>query len=295
VLASLIPRNAGDFWIGRTSELIPVYDTKADVLTEMPLETYVACAVAAEMPASYEPEALKAQAVAARTRAIAGHCVRYPHANVCTDSQCCQAYNSEEAQREKWGESYEKFRKKISEAVSATAGEIMTYDSEPILVLYHAVSGGMTEDVELVFSRALPYLRGVDSPGEEEASRYESRQTFDRKSFTDRINAAYRNAGLTPDSLEEQVEIVERSVSGRVLRARLGGAYADGRSLRSTLGLFSANFSFAFTAESVVIDQRGYGHGVGMSQAGAQAMAKSGADYMEILLHYYTGVEVTLF
>ncbi|MDR1569140.1 MAG: stage II sporulation protein D [Oscillospiraceae bacterium] len=287
-----MPRFAGDKPVERSIETISVYDTKAQALVDMPLETYVQRAVAAEMPASYDAQALKAQAVAARTRAIAGRCVRYSKANVCTDSGCCQAYIDQNEQQNKWGESYSLYYNKINNAVIETSGEILTFDGEPILVLYHAVSGGRTEDVELVFAQALPYLRGVESKGEEGASRYESRQTFTRQAFADGVNAAYPQARLRAESLEEQIEILERSESDRVLTIRLGDTQVDGRALRSTLNLYSTNFIIAFTPDTVDIKERGYGHGVGMSQAGAQAMAEEGASYREILSYYYTGVTI---
>ncbi|MDR1598685.1 MAG: stage II sporulation protein D [Oscillospiraceae bacterium] len=291
LLLIVIPGIAGErFEAGRR---IMVYDTKAAALVSMPLELYVERALAAEMPASYHLEALKAQAVAARTRAIAGHCSRYPEANVCTDSGCCQAYLDDAAQRVKWSLSYPLFRAKLERAVVDTAGEIITYNDEPILVLYHAISGGRTEDVELVFSEPLPYLRGVDSPGEEFGSKYKGQLTVSREKFVKLVNDALPDAGLTAESLESQVEILVRSASNRALATRLGGASAEGRKLRSLFGLNSANFTIAYTAKEVIFDTVGYGHGVGMSQVGAEAMARAGANYLAILTHYYTGVQVT--
>lgn len=292
IAASMVPRSAGEP-AARTGEaVISVYDTMANALISLPLEVYVERALAAEMPASYNEEALKAQAVAARTRAVAGYCVRYPAANVCTDSGCCQAYLTVEKQRERWKADFDLFFTKVTRAVQDTANVIITYEGDPILVLYHAVSGGRTEDVELVFAQSLPYLRSVESAGEENASRYESRQTFTRQAFADGVNASFSKANLTADKLESQVEILERSDSGRVLKVKLGGAETEGRRLRSTLSLYSANFAFEFTPENVIVNERGYGHGVGMSQAGAQAMAEAGSDFRKILKHYYTGVDI---
>jgi stage II sporulation protein D len=290
VLLAALPGVAGERF--ETGQRIMVYDTKAEALVSMPLERYVERALAAEMPASYGLEALKAQAVAARTRAVAGHCARYPEANVCTDSTCCQAYLDDAGQRAKWGLSYPLFRAKLERAVVDSAGKIITYNGSPILVLYHAISGGRTEDVELVFSERLPYLRGVDSPGEEFGSKYKGQVVVTREQFVKTINEALPKAALNVGGLESQTEILRRSESDRVLDIRIGGANTDGRRMRGLFGLNSANFTITFTPKDAVFDTIGYGHGVGMSQVGAEAMARGGADYLKILTHYYTGVDV---
>jgi stage II sporulation protein D len=291
----LYPDTAGERSASDTSaaETIKVYIEADKRIAEMPLETYVTRSVAAEMPASYEVEALKAQALASRTRAIAGHCARFPEANVCTSSACCQAYIDESAMRAKWGGDYAYYFKRIDDAVRATAGEIITYGGKPILVLFHAISGGMTEDVELVFTQALPYLRSVESPGEESASKYSYERTFERKSVADAINFSVKGAKLSADKLESQLKITERSASGRVLSVAVGAKTITGRELRGILGLNSTNFTIAYTPANIIFSELGYGHGVGMSQAGANAMAGGGADYREIITHYYTGVTIT--
>jgi stage II sporulation protein D len=290
MLLAVLPGVAGERF--ETGQRIMVYDTKAEALISMPLERYVERALAAEMPTSYGLEALKAQAVAARTRAVAGHCARYPEANVCTDSACCQAYLDDAGQRVKWGLSYPLLRAKLERAVVDSAGKIITYDGKPILVLYHAISGGRTEDVELVFSEPLPYLRGVDSPGEEFGSKYKGRVSVTREEFIKTINDALPEAALNVVELESQTEILRRSESGRALDIRVGGVNMDGRRMRGLFGLNSANFTITFTTKDAVFDTIGYGHGVGMSQVGAEAMARGGADYPNILTHYYTGVSI---
>ncbi len=139
---------------------------------------------------------------------------------------------------------------------------------------------------------ALPYLRGVQSPGEEGASRYESQQIFTLEQGAQALGAAFPTAGLTPEELPAQLEVLRRFPSGRVDAIRVGTTTVTGRQFRGALGLFSANFALDFTTDEVIVDQRGYGHGVGMSQAGADAMARAGSDYETILKHYYTGVEL---
>ena len=277
---------------------ISVYNDKEDKVIKTDLEDYLIGVVAAEMPVSFEPEALKAQAVAARTftvrrvASLGGSPCGRQGAGICTDSACCQAWRSREALASNWGAMNEEYLDKVSAAVNNTRGKIITYGGEPIEALYHSTSGGMTEDSAHVFAQSLPYLVAVESPGEDSGSRFESTVTISRGDFVKKINRSWSKAGLKSSSLEKQVKIVSRYDSGRVEAIRLGGAMATGKELRKALGLDSANFSLKFTENSVLITTRGFGHGVGMSQLGANAMAKSGSDYLKILTHYYTGTEV---
>ena len=181
---------------------------------------------------------------------------------------------------------------KLSGAVSATRGVILTYNSKPIEALFHSSSGGMTEDAANVFGGDAPYLKSVSSPGEEGFSRYSATVSFTRKQFANAVNAAIKGADISKNKLEEQVKILLKSESGRVTKLQLGGKTVTGRELRRALGLNSTAFTIEISPERVVVSTRGYGHGVGMSQYGAEAMAQRGADYKEILLHYYTGAEI---
>lgn len=252
-------------------------------IVQMDLEEYLIGVVAAEMPAFYPLEALKAQAVAARTRAVSSRCPRYEDADICAESTCCQGFLDESERLEKWGEDAGIMTEKILEAVQSTRSVVMLYDGEPIEVLYHAVSGGYTEDVEEVFSNSLPYLRGIASPGEEDSKNYMTEQVFTKQE----IIAAF------PDAVENgkiQLEILERSESGRVTQIKVGRFTMSGRLFRSALLLKSTNFELSMRDDQIVITQKGYGHGVGMSQAGASAMAREGFGYEAILTHYYTGI-----
>jgi len=277
---------------------ISVYIAKEGVVREMDLEEYIVGVTAAEMPASFEPEALKAQAVAARTfaarhiAALGGSACGKSGADICTDSTCCQAWCSDEAMRDKWGENYKTYQQKIVDAVKATAGEVITYDGALIEALYHSTSGGMTEDSQNVFSAARPYLVAVESPGEESAPRFKRTVEISLSQFVKKVNADFPDAKLSAKKLKSQVEVVSRYESGRVKSVRLGGATATGKQLRKTLSLDSANFSFAFGESSVSVTTIGFGHGVGMSQLGANAMASGGDGYVKILTHYYTGTAI---
>ncbi len=278
-LSGLIPLPA------KAESSIRVFDGKKTV--SMAEDDYLVCVVAAEMPAAYQEEALKAQAIAARTRVAKGHCASHPKADVCVDSGCCQGFLDEAGQEARWGDDAKLYKSKIRQAVEETHGLILTYDEEPIEVLYHAVSGGWTEDVEDVYVEALPYLRAVSSPGEEEAKGFET-----MSSVTDSDLAS-----MFPEEEEEgtvALEVLERSETGRVMWLRVGKHTMTGRTFRKALGLTSTNFDILREDGKVTFLQHGYGHGVGMSQAGAEAMAKVGARYDEILLHYYTGVTISL-
>jgi len=265
-------------------------------ITQMPLEDYVLGVLSAEMPASFEPEALMAQAVAARTfavrRALYGGCPTVKGADVCDQSSCCEAYITVDAMKDKWKTGFDGYYAKLKLAVTQTAGKIITYQNQPIVALFHASSAGSTEDVEDVFSQALPYLRGVPSP-DSEVTDLEQAEEYDRTSFCDTVNGAWPKAKLVSASLEKQISVASRFQSGRVDIVKLGGVSVEATDLRKLLDLKSTNFTVSFTQHSVVFTTEGSGHGVGMSQYGAQALAKEGKDYIEILKHYYTGVEIT--
>ena len=287
----LLNRDAG--W------MIAVYDTDLGKTVKMPLEQYVAGVVAAEMPASYHLEALKAQAAAARTRAVwqaaflgGTGCANHPGADICTDSTHCQSYMSSAKRAEKWGASALAYEERVCRAVLETKGSILTYDGKPITVLYHAVSGGHTEDVEAVFAQSLPYLRGVESRGEENTGKYQTEQTFTNEKAASLLNAAFPKAKVSADTLALELDVTQKTLTGRAAKVRVGSVEVTGRELREALALNSTLFSISFTESAVTFAQKGYGHGVGMSQAGANAMAAAGSSWMDILTHYYTGINI---
>ncbi|MGN0741784.1 MAG: stage II sporulation protein D, partial [Candidatus Fimadaptatus sp.] len=285
------PDNDGRAGSGDIS--ISVYDHRRDCVLHMRLEEYIYRVTASEMPARCEPEALKAQAVAARTYAClklcGGGCGR-GGADICTDSGHCQAYRDAAALRAGWGDAADSNERKVRAAVEATQGLILTYAGRPINALFHASSGGHTEDVENVYSEALPYLRGVDSPGEEQYAGYRSQRCFTAEEF--RRIAAGLGCALTDAPLDEQVEVAARTQAGQVAVLRVGEGALTGRQARKAFGLRSQCFEVTVAGGEVTFDVRGFGHGVGMSQNGADAMARAGAGFEEILTHYYTGVEI---
>lgn len=271
---------------------LTLYDTDNACARALGLEEYVVGVVAAEMPASYAMEALKAQAVTARTFALrriqSGGCDS--GLDICSDSGCCQAYDTDAALQRRWGADYAGNLNKLRSAVSDTAGQALYYEGALIEALYHAASGGRTENSEHVFSAALPYLTGVESANEVGSSHLTDTVTYSRREFEQAVNAAFPKAKLRRAKLETQVEVLSRYDSGRVEALRLGGVTVSGREFRQALELRSALFYITVAKDRVSIDTKGYGHGVGMSQTGANGMAKDGADYRAILYHYYTGV-----
>ena len=275
---------------------ISLYDRASGKTEEMPLEEYIIGVVGAEMPASFPLEALKAQAVAARTYAVR-HMTAFggsgcSGADICTDSGCCQSYKSTEQLREKFGGEAERYMDKLRQAVYETEGEYAAYKGEPIEALYHSSAGGRTEDAQNVFSAALPYLVGVDSPGEETAGKYAAEVRVSLGEFTNRVNKKWPASKLKKNRLGEQVKVVSRYDSGRVKELKLNKITVSGRELRRLFDLNSANFTLSI-GEKVTIRTKGYGHGVGMSQYGAHAMALTGKTYREILAWYYPGTSLS--
>jgi stage II sporulation protein D len=172
-----------------------------------------------------------------------------------------------------------------------TAGEVMLYNGKPINAMYHAASGGWTEDSENVYGSTFAYLRSVESP-HEIGSRQTGEVRYHRGTFVEKVNGARPNANMEEDKLEEQLKVLSLYPSGRVEKLQLNQDEVTGRTARKLFGLDSAMFTVEVTSDEVIFRTKGFGHGVGMSQAGANGMASDGADYRTILLHYYTGVSL---
>lgn len=275
---------------------IRLYNEEQGRIEILPLEDYVAGCVAAEMPASYAPAALQCQAIAARTYAArksqqyAGSgCVTHPGANVCSDSTCCQGYLPQEKWPEKWGNSHDAMGQRVMQAAKATSGVILTWEGQPCEMLYHACSGGQTADAAEVFARDVPYLVSVSSPGEEHYSGFSVTQTFSRNDVAKQLVNAFPGCGVKADTLSSDLRRLSSTASGRVKEMLVGDKTVSGTEFRKALGLRSSAFTWTFTADEISFHTTGYGHGVGMSQAGAQAMASNGASWQEILSHYYPG------
>ena len=252
---------------------------------ELTMADYLPYAVAAEMPASFGPEALKAQAVAARTYVFRGG--RHQDADVCADSGCCLAFLSEEELRALWGEDFDRNMGAVAEAVRATDGQILTYRGEAIQAVFHASSAGSTEDSGNLW-QPLPYLVSVSTPETSESVP----GLYSEKSFApDELRSLL---GISPEeSPEAWLGPAEPDSAGRVGSLTLGGVTFSGRELRSLLGLRSTAFAVRYENGRFVFTAAGYGHGVGMSQYGARLLADQGMTYDQILAHYYPGTELT--
>ncbi len=263
------------------------------------LDEYLAGVLAAEMPASFPEEALKAQVVAARSFIL--YRMENPPADgvhdgvpLCDDPGHCKAYrdiSAPETAAALFGSNSEMYLEKIRAAVRDTDGVVLTYHGDPAMAAFHAISGGMTESAEDVWGAAVPYLVEVESPGEEDAVKFSETVEFDRGALRDTLTEAYPDAALGDDPALWLTDI-ERSPAGMIKSALLGGVTVSGMELRMLLGLNSADFSLEADGDAVRITTTGYGHGVGMSQYGARAMAREGSAYQDILLHYYPGCTI---
>ena len=266
-----------------------------DEVREMDLGTYLVGVVRAEMPASFEMEALKAQAVAARTYTLYKLRSGGNHgqtADICTDSTCCQAYISEERARANWGQQAGAYEQKVETAVTATDGQAILYGGAPILAVFHSSSAGRTRPAGEVWQSDLPYLPAVDSPEPGESiPNYYSRVEFTPEAFRKAVTAACPEADLS-GKMETWLQDPVVDSAGSVSSVTVGGVSVKGSRLRSILGLRSACFEWEVQGEKLVFFVTGFGHGVGLSQYGANQMASDGADYREIVTHYYTGVTV---
>ena len=266
-----------------------------DTVEEMDLGTYLVGVVRAEMPASFEEEALKAQAVAARTYTIYKIQTGGNHgeeANICTDSTCCQAYISEDRARANWGKDADAYEKKVENAVTSTDGETILYGGVPILAVFHSSSAGLTRAAGQVWLNDLPYLQAVDSPEEGEAiPNYYSRVEFSAAAFKEKLLAVAPEADFS-SPMDGWLRNAVTDSAGSVETVEAGGVTVKGTQVRTALGLRSACFDWEVQNGKLVFYVTGYGHGVGLSQYGADQMAADGADYREILTHYYTGVTV---
>ena len=267
-----------------------------DTTEQMTLERYLTGVVRGEMPASFEMEALRAQAAAERSyvyyQLAAGRKDAHPDADFCTDHTCCSAYLSETAAREQWGGDFAPWNTRVEQAVSDTDGQVVLYNGRPILAVFHSSSAGRTAAAGDVWSGDLPYLVSVDSPeGEETVPNYYSTVTFTAAEAKEKLLAAHPELKLsgTPD---RWFGAAAENGSGRVETVSVGGTDIEGTELRRIFGLRSACFTVAADSESVTFRVTGYGHGVGMSQYGANQLAREGKTWQEILEWYYTGATV---
>lgn len=269
---------------------VKVYFKDKEEILEMDFEEYIKGVVMAEMPATFEIEALKAQAVAARSYAL--HKMKSGKedngADVCTDFAHCQAYITDEKARANWGENADNNFKKIEKAVSDTSGKIMEYNGDVITAVFHSTSSGATESAIDVWGGDVPYLMGVKSEGEHLSPRYLSTVTVNIDVFREKLKQENGKVDFSKPVIAD----IDRSESGGIKSIALYGEKFKGTRIRSLFSLRSTNFDMSIDGENVIFNVKGNGHGVGMSQYGANYMASVGKKYDEILLTYYTGVKI---
>lgn len=265
---------------------VTLYRSQNDKKLRLTLEDYIIGTVAAEMPASFEMEALKAQAVCARTYALnrlIGGKKYQNNADLSDDITCCQAYIDNDEFFRRHPGSPDKYLNKIKQAVDATRGQVMLYQGEPLDALYCSTCGGRTEDAGEAWGRKVPYLKGVACEYCRSSSHYLTRNEYS-------LNRLKPVLGLSGNIL--QIKILSTSSSGRVKKLMINGKIMSGEYLRAVLGLPSTWWSFQVKGDCLIINSRGYGHGIGMCQFGANGMAKSGYNYQQILRHYYQNFEL---
>lgn len=279
---------------------IKVFIEGQNKVVELGFEDYIRGVVAAEMPAAFELEALKAQAIAARTFAYANMiinggsgCAKHSGADVCS-SVHCQAYITKEERFRNWPASLAtEYWNKITQAVYETKGMVITYNGEVAKhIKYHSTSGGKTENSIYVFGYQEPYLVSVESPYEEETPSYNSKVVMKKEEFIKRVKELDPSVNITSKNLAKQIKILEWTEGDRVKTIKIGNKTFTGIDIRWAMGLKSAAFTIHIDSKNVTFNVKGYGHGVGMSQWGANEMAKRGKKYDEILKHYYKGVEI---
>jgi stage II sporulation protein D len=267
--------------------VVSVFRSQQQKVDDIPLEKYVAGVVASEMPADFELEALKAQALAARTYVVK-HILygeEVPQGGQITDTVQHQVYNSEEELKKIWGADFTWKMEKINQAVAETKGEILTYEGELIEPAFFSTSNGYTENAEDYWSNALPYLKSVPSPWDVESPKFQEQAYFTVQELEEKLGVDFSKA-------DNDIANITRTKSDRVKSITIAGKEFSGREVREALGLRSSDFTIQRKGDHFIFKTEGYGHGVGMSQYGANGMAKEGKTYKEILTYYYQGVEI---
>lgn len=284
-----VPVDSSQF---ESSVEVAVYRMSRNEIEQIPLERYVVGVVAAEMPAQFELEALKAQALTARTyivrQMMSETQLGVPDGATVTDTVTHQVYKSEEDLKKIWEpEDYDWKLRKVQEAVLATKGQILTFEGAPISSTFFSTSNGYTENSEDYWSNSFPYLRSVESPWDaKESPKFNNQVVMSISEFE-------RKLGVKLSGNNHIGEIIERTEGKRVAKVNINGKTLSGKDIREKLELKSSDFSWVVKGNQIVITTKGYGHGVGMSQYGANGMAKEGKTYDEIVKHYYQGVSIT--
>lgn len=265
---------------------VSIKRTETGEIEEVPLEDYVISVVASEMPAEFETEALKAQAIAARTYLV-NHLIHQEGEKdaVISDTTDHQVYKNEDELKAAWGSDYHWKMEKVTNAVLATEGEIITYDEQPITPTFFSMSNGYTEDAKNYWGNELPYLKSVESKWEEKHPNFTEQKIFTIDEISSKLGVSLQSGSAIPIQ-------IKRTASNRVSELTMNDSTFTGREIREKLALRSNDFSIKQKNDHLIFTTKGYGHGVGMSQYGANGMAEEGKEYQEILAYYYQDIEI---
>ena len=269
------------------SSVVRVYSEETDSINLVPIEEYVVGVVAGEMPIEFEIEALKAQAVAARSYVMIQMQRNVKKEYDVVDTVMNQVYLDKEYLITVWKDSYTDNINKVKTAVLQTKGEYAAYNNKVAETLFFSTSPGVTENSEDIFSNKVAYLRSVESTWDEISPVYTTNTTYTLEEFYKLLNLDYNK--------ELQIEITDKTSTGRIKKIKINGKELTGSYVCSKLRLRSTFFEIIKEDNKIIIKNKGYGHGVGMSQYGAEGMAKAGYNYQDILKHYYTGIEIKKF
>lgn len=269
--------------------VVPVYRTLQKQVENVELEHYVAGVLSSEMPADFEIEALKAQAMAARTyivkQLLTPGEINLPEKAVVTDTVHHQVYRNEDELKELWGKEFNWKYERILQAVKETKGQILTYESKPITASFFSTSNGFTENSEDYWENEVPYLKSVQSPWDEKSPKFVTIEKMPVKTFEEKLSVELPNDKTV-------AKVVKRTQGKRIAEIEIGGKTFTGRDVREKLDLNSSDFSVTRNGNEVIIETKGYGHGVGMSQYGANGMALEGKKAEEIVNYYYKGISI---
>lgn len=275
-----------------------VLDVSTGEVYDVPAEDYIIGAVCAEMPATFEPEALKAQAVAAHTyaerqrlREKSSPTPELYGADFSNDTSKYQGYFTINQAKQYFGENFDLNYSKIKSACDEVKDYIITYDDEPIISAFHSMSTGKTESAENIWGTAVDYLIPVDSSFDVSAPKYLDEVKYEKDILKAKLESAFGDINIGED-MTKWITIEQKSDSGTVLAAKVGGKTVTGNDLRTALALRSACFDVRYEKDSAIFTTKGYGHCVGMSQYGANSMASDGSSWKEILKHYYPNCKI---
>ena len=278
--------------VSENTNTLTVFRSVSQENVEIDFFEYVCGSVAAEMPLSYHEEALKAQAIACYTNALRLKNTSKNDAlyHISDDSSIHQGYLNREQREEKWGEDFEKYENKLESIVKSVENLAIYHENELCVAAFHAICSGKTETAENIWGEKVPYLTSVKSSGDNLSPQYSSVVVFEKDEFIEIAKDLTESKEIK--KLKNSIEIKEKSKAGTVLKVMLDKKEFTGDEIRKAFSLRSPVFTIETTEKTVAFNVTGYGHGVGMSQYGADFMARQGSSYEEILKHYYKGIEI---